>query len=685
MRVFGLLFIPLLMVGCSTLGETPRQGSAPDIDATVRASVAAALPTSTPTPTPDLKATVQAAVAAALPTETPVKPPDISATVEARMAATAAAIPTDTPSPTPTSLPTPTHTPSPTPTPLPTPTPSPTPTPLPTPTHTPTPTPSPSPEPSEALALAVSEMVKLVRPSVVKISHGAGLGSGVIFDTEGRTANIVTNAHVVHGHTQVTVTVDDSTTYLGAVIGTDSTRDLAVVQICCGTFTSVGFGDASKLSPGDEVVAIGYARGDEIQGAATVTKGIVSAIRYTDWYRAEVIQTDTPINPGNSGGPLLSLGGLIMGINTSGFSDAEGLNFAISEETVQERIPYLLGGGDPDPTPTRTSVPDSSNDFGPIGGELRHEPADDLIVTEYAEVSIADMVVEATFINPYAASDDPWDYGFILRQAGDEPFLQFMVTSNRRWAAVTRAGPFDPFDQIAAGTWQNLDVDSGGRNHLMVVAIGGRGWFFVNGGFVTTVDLSSVTHSGDVAVITGAYIGDEVAGAVTRYEDFQGYALKRRYGPSDGELVREKEGIVSEHESGVQIRDLVVEAHFINPPAENWDYGFIIRNPRSNRLEVIAFRDDARWFHESRDIGDEGYTTVASGRFSIPQTTPSRRNHLLLIAVGDTGWLFIDEELISSLDLGHNQDEGDVGAIANFWNNHRAKVEFYDFTVWAPD
>ena len=258
-----------------------------------------------------------------------------------------------------------------------------------------------------------------------------------------------------------------------------------------------------------------------------------------------------------------------------------------------------------------------------------------------------------------------------------------LLTSRSRWAAITRAGPFEPFEQIDAGALPGLDVSTGGLNHLMVISIGSRGWIFVNGDFVSAVDLSSVTSVRDVAVITGAYRGGEVAGAITRYQDFRGYSLKKRYGPTDGRLAKE-EGFVSDHESGVRTRDLVVEAHYINPPGGDWDYGFIIRNPRFNRLDVIAIGDDARWFHETRNVNDGEYTTVASGQFSNSLTTPSRRNHLLLIAMKDAGWLFIDEGLVSKLDLSHNQDEGGVSAMANFWSSHRAEVEFYDVTVWAP-
>ena len=133
------------------------------------------------------------------------------------------------------------------------------------------------------------------------------MGSGAIFETQGQTAYVITNYHVVEGAAQVTVTVNDSNNYTGTVLGMDRTRDLAVVVICCGSFRALSFGNASGLEAGDEVVVIGYALG--LTGEATITRGIVSAVRYDSDYRSDVIQTDAAINPGNSGGPMLSMSG----------------------------------------------------------------------------------------------------------------------------------------------------------------------------------------------------------------------------------------------------------------------------------------------------------------------------------------------------------------------------------------
>ena len=535
-------------------------------------------------------------------------------------------------------------------------------------------------------------MVKQVRPAVVRIQTSSGSGSGVIFETQGQTGYVVTNHHVVEGDVQVSVIVNDSTTYSGSVLGTDSVRDLAVVSICCGSFQALSFGNAAALQPGDEVVAIGYALG--LPGQATVTRGIVSAVRYDPAHRSDVIQTDAAINPGNSGGPMLSLSGEILGINTFRYNEsqsgrpAEGLGFAISGTTVQQQIPTLRASPPaPTPTPTQrptaTPKPEQSHSFGPTSGEFRHDPSDGFIKTEYANVSIADMMVEATFVNPYSAASNTWDYGFIFRQEHTGPAIHVVVTSDRRWYLAWRETSDADNQRVGGGTIPTFDASDGGRNHLRVVAIKERGWLFVNGEFVSTLDLSSVTGAGDVAVITGAFEGNEVAGAVTRFENFQGERLSRRYGPAEGKPEKEP-GFIAAHRSGVWTRDLVAEAEFVNPQGSDWDYGFIIRNPEFNRLEVIGLTDKAWWFHKTRDVGDNEYIEVAHGYLSDAGISLLSRNHLLIIAIEEAGWLFVNDRLVAKLNLDHNQTSGRISAMGDFYLSHQGSPSFENFNVWAP-
>ena len=308
-----------------------------------------------PTPTPDIPATVEAAVRRALPTPTPTPTPDIPATGQVEVRAALAAMPTVTPIPTPAPTPTPDPTATPAPTAVPTPTPTATSLPTPTPTTRPSPTPSPTPN--------LATMVEQAKAGVVRIETSQGNGTGVIFETTGEGRGyVLTNYHVVDGSGRIQVQLSEGSEYPASLKGYDAVKDLAVLEICCSRFRSLPFLDATTIKSGSEVIAIGYPLG--LFGSATVTRGIVSAVRYDPSHRAWVIQTDAPINPGNSGGPLLSSLGEVVGINTYNINwsfsgtPVEGLGFAISEQTIRGILQDLkLGSRVNLPVPAATPTP----------------------------------------------------------------------------------------------------------------------------------------------------------------------------------------------------------------------------------------------------------------------------------------------------------------------------------------
>ena len=96
---------------------------------------------------------------------------------------------------------------------------------------------------------------------------------------------------------------------------------------------------------GQSVVAFGH----PAQKDFTITRGIISAVRFeTDFF--ESIQTDAAINPGNSGGALIDVGtGLVVGINSFGVEDNQGLNFALPSYTVCKVIDLFKNKKDPSP------------------------------------------------------------------------------------------------------------------------------------------------------------------------------------------------------------------------------------------------------------------------------------------------------------------------------------------------
>ncbi|MEM6592868.1 MAG: HhoA/HhoB/HtrA family serine endopeptidase [Cyanobacteria bacterium P01_C01_bin.73] len=172
-----------------------------------------------------------------------------------------------------------------------------------------------------------------------------GTGSGFILSADGR---LITNAHVVEGATEVTVTLKDGRTFEGEVVGTDSVTDVAVVKIDATGLPTVQLGSTEDLAPGQWAIAIGNPLGLD----NTVTAGIISALERSSSQvgvpnkRVQFIQTDAAINPGNSGGPLLNDRGEVIGMNTAIRANAQGLGFAIPIETAKRISDELFETGE---------------------------------------------------------------------------------------------------------------------------------------------------------------------------------------------------------------------------------------------------------------------------------------------------------------------------------------------------
>ncbi|MBR5329696.1 MAG: trypsin-like peptidase domain-containing protein [Firmicutes bacterium] len=189
--------------------------------------------------------------------------------------------------------------------------------------------------------LTVAEINNKISPSVVLITAtgmtGGGEGTGVIISDDGY---IVTNAHVVSGFSDITVTLNDEakTEFPATVVGEDAATDIAVIRIRAKGLTSAEIGTFSTLQVGQDVVVIGNPLGAEFTGS--VTTGIISAlnrqVEFDDGSVYNYIQTDAAINSGNSGGPLVNMQGQVIGINAAKIdtSVAEGMGFAIPIDDV---------------------------------------------------------------------------------------------------------------------------------------------------------------------------------------------------------------------------------------------------------------------------------------------------------------------------------------------------------------
>jgi 2-alkenal reductase len=149
---------------------------------------------------------------------------------------------------------------------------------------------------------AVVTIVNTLQPRSRRSGRGSGAnvaeGSGIIIDEQG---HIVTNAHVVDGAQQLDVIFADGTQTSAKLVGADSARDVAVLQVSGKVPGVLSFGDSNALQLGETVIAIGSPLGSY---RGSVTAGVVSGLNRSVQETGDsgLIQTDAAIITATRGG-----------------------------------------------------------------------------------------------------------------------------------------------------------------------------------------------------------------------------------------------------------------------------------------------------------------------------------------------------------------------------------------------
>jgi len=119
----------------------------------------------------------------------------------------------------------------------------------------------------------------------------------------------------------------DGTVYEAERHGVFPESDVALLKIYARGYPYLDV-ETSAPKLGEEVVVIGYPLGQALGTEPSVTKGIISAVRFS----GNAYQLDAAANPGNSGGPVLNKNGDAVGALSFKVRGAEGMAFAVSAE-----------------------------------------------------------------------------------------------------------------------------------------------------------------------------------------------------------------------------------------------------------------------------------------------------------------------------------------------------------------
>jgi len=205
---------------------------------------------------------------------------------------------------------------------------------------------------TKELPARAARAAALIAPSIVRIrgdileakgtqvgDDDFGVGTGVVIKDDG---TILTNLHVVASAPRLVVTFADGLESPAVIVSAQRDKDLAVLKPLNipDDLQPATLGSSQNLSPGDDVVAVGFPFGL----GASVSAGVISGLNRT-FKPAEgppltgLIQFDAAANPGNSGGPLVNMAGEVLGIVTAILNPTSvrtfiGIGFAVTIESA---------------------------------------------------------------------------------------------------------------------------------------------------------------------------------------------------------------------------------------------------------------------------------------------------------------------------------------------------------------
>ena len=133
----------------------------------------------------------------------------------------------------------------------------------------------------------------------------------------------------------------------------------------------------------------------------------------------------------------------------------------------------------------------------------------------------------------------------------------------------------------------------------------------------------------------------------------------RQFQLDDGEMAHDNDGFIEEQSLSDGVRNFLISADFEVPYSAgvgDWNFGFIFRNAGDGNLSYVALTQDSNHAHYLRVDGN--YSIVNNGPVHNLSLSAGSINTVTLIVVEDRGWLFVNFDYVTDLDLSESQLDG---------------------------
>ena len=162
---------------------------------------------------------------------------------------------------------------------------------------------------------------------------------------------VVTNAHVVSGTSDHTISTPGGAQIQGQVVYFDPERDVAVLYVPEFRSTPLVFAPAQRSTTG---AVIGYPGGGPEQESPAVVDGTITAegrdIYSSNTVTRQIFVITARVRPGNSGGPLVDLDGHVLGLVFATSASDPNQAYALTDDEIAGDVHDALAHPSPKDT-----------------------------------------------------------------------------------------------------------------------------------------------------------------------------------------------------------------------------------------------------------------------------------------------------------------------------------------------
>ncbi len=353
------------------------------------------------------------------------------------------------------------------------------------------------------------------------------------------------------------------------------------------------------------------------------------------------------------------------------------------------------------------------------------------LVTQPAGAELDNFIMRFFFKVPYSTTAGQWNLGAVFRSRGRNDEYRLILTSTAEWILGDQDPRLTEMTTVTRGKLEGiLQIGDNKENEVFLIVQGEKGYFFVNRVFVKALDLSKRVTAGDVAIGAGFLKDGAIKNKTLEYRDFNVWNLPQSpavenllaqatqaaleqaknepttptpkpaqdklipptkvFGPQAGDLPLQANAPVQQSAAGVDLSDFAAEITFKNPFSAAvgiWDAGFLFRSTGQAGYRLVL-RADATW--DLIDLNGKSSLVIDSNerhhaKIRTLDNTSGKPNKILLIVLGDRGFIFVNEAFIADLDLTGRMTAGDVifeSGVGERSQKDGYSTAFEGYTVW---